>query len=69
VQLAENSGEIHLIVHDSGRGFDIEAAKQSRGLGITSMRERIRLVGGTIAIESKPMVGTTIHVRVPLGLN
>jgi len=69
VQLAENSGEIHLIVHDSGKGFDIEAAKQSRGLGITSMRERVRLVGGTIAIESKPMVGTTIHVRVPLGLN
>jgi PAS domain S-box-containing protein len=69
VQLAENSGEIHLIVNDSGKGFDIEAAKQSRGLGITSMRERVRLVGGTIAIESKPMVGTTIHVRVPLRLN
>jgi len=35
------------------------------GLGLTSMRERVRLVDGTINIESKPMVGTTIHVRVP----
>jgi PAS domain S-box-containing protein len=66
VQLAENSGEIHLIVSDSGKGFGIEAARQSRGLGLTSMQERVRLVGGTIAIESKPMGGTAIHVRVPI---
>src|SRR6516165_9010208 len=66
VQLAENSCEIHLTVRDSGKGFDIGAAGQSRGLGLTSMKERVRLVGGTISIESKPMGGTTIHVRVPL---
>ena len=65
VRLAENSGEIHLIVSDSGRGFDIEAARRSRGLGLTSMQERVRLVGGTIAIDSKPLAGTTIHVCVP----
>ncbi|HXQ35052.1 MAG TPA: ATP-binding protein [Anaerolineales bacterium] len=68
VQLREESGEIHLIVSESGLGFDVEAAKQGKGLGLTSMRERIRLVNGTISIESKPMGGTTIHVRVPLGL-
>jgi PAS domain S-box-containing protein len=67
VQLREDSGEMHLVVHDSGRGFDIEAAKQGRGLGLTSMRERTRLVNGMISIESKPMGGTTIHVRIPLG--
>jgi signal transduction histidine kinase len=66
VQLTENSGEIHLIVSDLGKGFDIDAASQSRGLGLTSMQERVRLVGGTIAIESKLMRGTVIHVRVPL---
>jgi signal transduction histidine kinase len=67
VQLAKNSGEIHLIVSDSGRGFDIVTARRGGGLGLTSMQERVRLVGGTFAIESKPMNGTTIHVRVPLG--
>jgi PAS domain S-box-containing protein len=66
VQLHEESGEIHLIVSDSGRGFDVEAMKQGRGLGLTSMRERVRLVNGTISIESNPMSGTTIHVRIPL---
>jgi PAS domain S-box-containing protein len=65
VQLREESGEIHLIVLDSGRGFDIEAARQGRGLGLTSMRERIRLVHGTIDIQSTPTGGTTIHARVP----
>jgi len=39
---------------------------QANGLGLISMRERVRLVNGTIAIESTPMVGTTIDVRVPL---
>jgi PAS domain S-box-containing protein len=68
VQLREDSGEIHLIIRDSGKGFDVEAALQGKGLGLTSMRERVRLVKGTISIESKPMGGTTIHVRVPLGL-
>ena len=65
VQIHEESGEIHLIVSDSGKGFDIEAAGQSRGLGLTSMRERIRLVNGTIEIQSNPMGGTIIHARVP----
>ena len=67
VQLREDSGEIHLIIRDSGKGFDVEAALQGKGLGLTSMRERVRLVNGTFSIESKPMGGTTIHVRVPLG--
>ena len=67
VQLAEYSNQLHLTVKDSGKGFDIGVAQQGRGLGLTSMQERVRLVNGTISIESKPMVGTTIHVRVPLG--
>jgi PAS domain S-box-containing protein len=66
VQLAEHSNEFHLIVRDSGRGFDMEAALRGKGLGLTSMRERVRLVNGTIAIDSEPMGGTTIQVRVPL---
>ena len=65
VVLREDSGEIHLIVSDSGKGFDLDAALQGRGLGLTSMRERVRLVNGTILIESKAMGGTRIHVRVP----
>lgn len=67
VQLREDSGEIHLVISDLGRGFDWETVMQGRGLGLASMQERVRLVNGTIAIQSKPMGGTTIHVRVPFG--
>jgi len=66
VRLQEDSSEIHLIISDSGRGFNPEAAFHGKGLGLTSMRERIRLVNGTISIESKRSGGTTIYVRVPL---
>jgi signal transduction histidine kinase len=66
VQLREDSDQIHLRVSDLGRGFDLASAMQGRGLGLTSMRERVRLVNGTISIESMPMSGTTIDIRVPL---
>ena len=66
VQLWGTSSEVHLMVSDSGTGFDSEAAKRSQGLGLISMEERLKLVKGTFAIESQPKRGTTIHARVPL---
>jgi PAS domain S-box-containing protein len=66
VRLGENSGEIHLSIRDSGKGFEVDKALEGEGLGLTSMRERIRLVNGTIVIESRPMCGTNIDVRIPL---
>jgi signal transduction histidine kinase len=66
VQLEGTSDEIHLTVTDSGTGFDPEAAKESRGLGLISMEERLKLVNGELTIESQPKRGTTIHARVRL---
>jgi len=66
VQLSQDASEVHLIITDQGVGFDVHEAMQRSGLGLVSMRERVRLLNGTIAIESKPMHGTTVHVRVPL---
>jgi signal transduction histidine kinase len=60
------SDEIHLTVRDSGVGFDREVARKSRGLGLTSMEERLKLVKGTLSIESQLKRGTTIHARVPV---
>jgi len=67
VQLSEEPGEIHLVIRDFGLGFDIESARQGRGLGLTSMQERVRMLGGNISIDSKLNTGTIVHVRVPLG--
>jgi len=69
VELLENPGEIHLTIRDLGKGFDVEAVKQSTGLGLISMRERVRLVNGNIMLDSKPMGGTTIYVKLPLPSN
>ena len=67
VSLTGTSSEIQLIVHDSGVGFD-PATVTGHGLGLTSMRERLRLVGGQLSIESRPQHGTTIRASVPMGL-
>jgi signal transduction histidine kinase len=66
VRLWGMSGEIHLTVRDSGSGFVREAVKKSRGLGLISMEERLKLLDGTFSIASQPKRGTTIHARVPL---
>jgi signal transduction histidine kinase len=67
VKIAENSNEVQLMIRDSGKGFDIEVARQGNGLGLTSMQERVRLLNGTIGFASKPSGGgTTIRVCVPL---
>ena len=68
IHLREDSDEIHMVVKDEGVGFDVKSALQGIGLGLTSMSERIRLVNGIISIDSKPTVGTIIHVRVPIPL-
>ena len=65
VHLREDGSEIHLVVTDRGRGFDIAAALQGKGLGLTSMRERVRLINGSLSMNSRPNAGTTIHIRVP----
>jgi PAS domain S-box-containing protein len=65
VELWETPDEINLTVGDSGAGFDIDAAKASRGLGLISMAERLKLLKGTLSIESQLQRGTTIHARVP----
>ena len=64
--LTRTSSQIELIVRDSGRGFDPEDAMKGSGLGLTSMKERLKLVNGTLSIDSQGEHGTTIQARVPL---
>jgi PAS domain S-box-containing protein len=56
---------ISLIVTDSGVGFDWQDAMDHKGLGLISMRERLRLVNGELSIQSEPGRGTTVLARVP----
>ena len=65
VRLWGTLSEIHLTVRDSGVGFDAAAARVGHGLGLISMEERLRLLSGTISIESQPNRGTAVHACVP----
>jgi len=67
VELLRNKNEIRLRVSDSGAGFDTESPSMQKGLGLISMRERLRLVGGSLSIDSRPSRGTQIDARVPIG--
>jgi PAS domain S-box-containing protein len=66
VQLWGASAGIHLTVQDSGAGFDTDAARKGRGLGLTRIEQRVKLAKGTFSIDSQPEQGTTVHVSVPL---
>jgi len=65
VRLGTDLNEISLTVSDLGVGFEPEASVKGQGLGLVSMRERLRLVDGLLSIESQPKRGTRIHARVP----
>jgi len=66
VRLRSTPSEIHLAISDSGVGFDPKSTSNMQGLGLVSMQERAKLANGTLTIESKPMGGTTVHLRVPI---
>jgi len=56
---------VGLRVSDLGVGFDPEAGGNPRGLGLISMRERLRLVQGALSIATKPDGGTTVDAFIP----
>jgi signal transduction histidine kinase len=63
----EWSGEsLHLTVYDEGKGFDLGTPPVSGGIGIWSMQERLRLLGGRLQIQSHLMRGTRIDAWLPL---
>jgi signal transduction histidine kinase len=66
VSLGKELNEIQLSVRDSGRGFDVGEAMNGRGVGLVSMKERLKLVDGQLFIDSKMQQGTTIRAIVPL---
>lgn len=65
VSLAPKDGGLQLLVTDDGAGFEPKSG-HSAGLGIASMRERVREVGGRFGIRSVPGAGTTVQAWVPL---
>jgi signal transduction histidine kinase len=66
VSLRKRGDKLLLSVRDDGCGFDSKDKRNKKGMGIQSMEERARFLGGHLEIHSAPGKGTTIAARVPL---
>ena len=68
VALVAEAGRLTVLVADNGRGFELDAALDSRqrSLGLFGMRERAALVAGTLELSSAPGRGTRVRLIVPL---
>jgi len=66
VKLNSARGRVTLEVADKGRGFEPAELNERAGLGIESMRERLRSVGGTLHITSSPATGTAVRAEIPV---
>jgi signal transduction histidine kinase len=69
VALSAKGGTMQLLVTDNGAGFSGEPWRSRVGLGLVSMKERVRLVNGTFTITSRAGQGTEIIASVPLPLS
>jgi signal transduction histidine kinase len=67
VELTCQSRVVQLRVSDDGVGFDPEDTQRNHGLGLVSMRERLRSVGGEFSIWSRPSLGTQVEGSIPAG--
>ena len=64
VSLQRVEGILSMKIIDEGEGFD--PAALSSGLGLMSMQERVRFLGGRVSVESQPGIGTQVHAELPL---
>jgi signal transduction histidine kinase len=66
VTVGREQDDVVLTIGDDGRGFDLSAAGRRNGLGLISLDERVRLVGGRLTIDSQSQRGTELRIAVPL---
>lgn len=66
VELKTTRGMIQLSVSDNGKGFEPDSEMQKCGLGLISMRERLRLVHGSLLIQAALFQGVTLEASVPI---
>ena len=65
VELVRQSNQVRLRVSDDGVGFNSDRASKNGGLGLISMRERLRSAGGQLVVWSRPSFGTQIEASTP----
>jgi PAS domain S-box-containing protein len=65
ISIHKNAGLLTLLIHDNGKGFDLN--KQSKGIGLMNIRNRAETFGGSVHIVTKPGEGCRLEVKIPVG--
>jgi signal transduction histidine kinase len=67
IELRVDGGVAELKIRDRGIGFDVNSS--AAGIGLLTMRERLRMIGGEFSIESRRRKGTVVTASVPLSVS
>ncbi|GKS13591.1 sensor histidine kinase LiaS [Paenibacillus chitinolyticus] len=65
LRMQQKSGWVRLLIRDNGVGFDLDEEKQT-SYGLSTMRERVNEIGGSLQLVTAPGSGTRIEIRVPI---
>ena len=69
IDLEYGTGQLSMCIKDNGKGFDVSKLTgvdaKGRGSGLFGMKERVKLMGGSCSVESKPGQGTAVVLQVP----
>ena len=72
VEAVKKDDSLRLCIRDNGKGFDVEhvlkCASQGESVGLLSMQERLRVLGGEIVLQSTPGTGTIVRMQIPLAV-
>lgn len=66
IQLIGHEGMLHIMIEDNGRGFDINAVANTKGIGLRSIDSRVKYLAGEIRYDSSPQHGTTVNMELPI---
>lgn len=66
ITISRHGGDVTVEVRDDGQGFDPAVVRKKKTFGLLGMRERALAVGGKVEINSAPLKGTVVSVRIPI---
>jgi signal transduction histidine kinase len=66
INLKTENGQVVFLIRDNGKGYDLEKARQSGGMGLNNMQQRAHKIGAQLDIMTTPGAGTTVLIHLPL---